>query len=145
MGGVNGVHGNNAGQAAISIAISLSNGLNNAGGAQAFAGPNGAFAQAGGPGGLNFGNISGGCGCGRHNFNALGNNFAPQNPYQAGMQDGFRQAKMQGLMQKMFALMSEMQSLGGGGPMGGGPVPFGAGGSYAFAGGNSFGNNLRFV
>ena len=51
MGGVNKVNQNQQAGASISIALSLSSGLGGfPGGAEAFAGPNGAFASAGGPG-----------------------------------------------------------------------------------------------
>jgi len=131
MGGVKKTNPNQGNQAAISIAISFSQGLNGPGGlpqAQAFAGPNGAFAQAGpgGPGGL--GSL---CGCGtNHNMGAFANNFGgpqgPQNPQQAAFQQGFQQgqmaAKMKRLMRKLHRLMSQM----GGGPQGfGGPQSFG--------------------
>lgn len=126
----------------ISIAMSLSNGLGVPGfpgaGAQAFAGPNGAFAQAGGPGGL--GSF---CpACGGPNANALAGNFGgpqgPQNPFQAGFQQGMMAGKMKKLMRKMRKLMHQMQQLSGGAGLGGpgfGPSPFGApGGAFASAG-----------
>lgn len=142
MGGIKKAGQNQANSAAISIAISFSQGLNNGPGglplAQAFAGPEGAFAQAGqgGPGGL--GSL---CGCGHnHNMGAFQNNFGgPQNPAQAGFQAGFQQgqmaAKMQRLMRKLHRLMAQMGGGGFGGPQAFGPQSFGApfGGSQAFA------------
>lgn len=100
-------------------------------GAAAFAGPGGAFAQAGGPGG--FGSFSP-CGC-NQNFGAMANNFggpgAAQNPFQAGFQQGMLAAKMKRLMRKMHRLMAQMNQLGGGG--------FGGPGGMAFGGPGSFG------
>ena len=157
MGGVRKADHNQQSQsAAISIAISLSSGLGVPqfpGGAmaQAYAGPNGAFAQAGAvPGGFGFpgafpGNGAGAfagpggfgsfspCGC-NQNFGAMANNFggpgAAQNPFQAGFQQGMIAAKMKKLMRKMHRLMAQMNQMGGG---------FGGPGGLAFGGPGSFG------
>lgn len=139
MGGVHKVNQPQNQGASISIAMSLTQGLGNAGGAQAFAGPNGAFAQAGG-----------GCGCGGlgsfagpqgPNGNALAGNFGgPQNPQQAGFQAGFQQgqkaAKIKRLMGKIRRLMSQMGGgmQGPGGPGFGGPGFGGPGFNPGFGG-----------
>lgn len=136
MGSVHRVQGTPAGSTNISIALSLNNGLNGGGpgGAQAIAGPNGAFASAGG----GLGSMAG-FGQGP-NGNALAGNFGgPQNPYQAGFQQGQKAAKMKKLMRKMHKLMQQMGMGGGAGhgiPGYGGPqMPgFPGGGAVAFAG-----------
>jgi len=135
MGGVHKVNQPQNQGASISIAMSLTQGLGNAGGAQAFAGPNGAFAQAGNPGGL--GSFAGGPQ--GPNGNALAGNFGgPQNPQQAGFQAGFQQgkkaAKMRKLMGKLRRLMSQM-GMGGGFPQGPGGLAA-PGGAFASAGPN---------
>ena len=110
MGGVNKVNPNQAAGASISIAMSLSTGLgagNNL--AQAAAGPNGAFAQAGGPGGLGSFAQAGALG---PNGNALAGNFGqspcgcggPKSPFQAGFQQGQMAGKMKKLMRSIQIL-----------------------------------------
>ena len=150
MGGVNKVNQNQQAGASISIAMSLTSGLGGfpGGGAQAFAGPDGAFAQAGGPGGLgSFANA--GCGC--PNSNAMAGNFGqspcggpgqggPQNAFQAGFQQGQMAAKMKKLMRKMHKLMAQMgggmQGMPGMNGPGGAFASAGPGGAFASAGGN---------
>ncbi len=95
-------------QISIAIAISLGQGLNGTSGlGMPQPGFPGGFSQ-GGPGGL--GSF---CGCGQQpNLGALGQNFGPQNPFQAGFQQGFQQAqmvsKMKRLMRKLRKLMASM-------------------------------------
>jgi hypothetical protein len=135
MGGVNHIRNQQGSSANISIAMSLSSGLNSlgGGGAQAFAGPNGAFAQAGNAvaqagqfGGLQpFG--GGGCGC--HGGPNLANSFGPQNPYQAGFQQGAKMAKLQRLQRRLAREMAQLQGGGVPGLGFGGPGALGLGGS----------------
>jgi hypothetical protein len=130
----------------------LFNGLNSGGGAVAIAGPNGAFASAGGnsiasPG---FGGLGGGCGCGGGIPN-FGNSFGPGGPggpggaYQAGMQAGMKMEKIRRLQKKIARLQAQM----GGSPglAFGGPQsafsPAGPGGAMAVAGpGGAFASPL---
>ena len=120
---INPLNNPNLGGASISIALSLSTGLGvGQPGAQAYAGPQGSFAQGGcvGPGG--FGGLSG-CGCGP-NPNALANNLGggPQNAFQAGFQQGMMAAKMRKLRRKLHRLMAQMGGAPGmSGPGFGGP------------------------
>ena len=139
MFGINPMNNLVGGGPSLSIAMTLSTGLGVGGNqAQAYAGPQGAFAQAGGPG--SFGSMNSNC-CAGPNGNAMCNNFGggQQNAFQAGFKQGMMAAKMKKLMRKMHRLMAQMSQMGGaggcGGPGLGGPN-FG-GGCF---GGGGFGN-----
>lgn len=117
-------------QISIAIAISLGQGLNGGAGlgqpVGGFGMPQGGF-PAGGPGGL--GSF---CGCGQQpNLGALGQNFGPQNPFQAGFQQGFQQAQMASKMKRLMRKLRKLMASMGNGPCGMNPG-FGAPGMGGF-------------
>lgn len=114
-------------QISIAIAISLGQGLNGNSGV--------GMGQPGFPPGLPSagpGGLGSFCGCGQQpNLGALGQNFGPQNPFQAGFQQGFQQAQMVSKMKRLMRKLRKLMASMGNGPCGMNPG-FGAPGAPGF-------------